>query len=161
MKIYKRFESVFRAPLRSPCPIKSPLFVCVGQDSGKNLHDVHPSLTFVDLNRSGMPLLEIVSRPDMRSADDVIAFVKKLSSMLRHLGVCTADMSKSQMRVDLNISIRPRREHPHFNEIEPRIEGTRDADGRGLGARVEVKNLNSLRAMTAAIEFEFSRQVRA
>jgi hypothetical protein len=67
------------------------------QDSGKNLHDVHDSLTFVDLNRAGMPLLEIVSRPDMRSIDEVLAYIRKLSGLLRHLHICAADMSKSQV----------------------------------------------------------------
>jgi Asp-tRNA(Asn)/Glu-tRNA(Gln) amidotransferase B subunit len=132
---------------------------CLPQDSGKNMHDVHPTLTFVDLNRAGMPLLEIVSEPDMRSTDEVLAYVRKLSGLLRHINVCQADMSKSQMRVDLNISVRPRLTHPEFAAINSRVGGSRDAQGRGLGDRVEVKNLNSFRAMLAAMNHEFQRQV--
>jgi aspartyl-tRNA(Asn)/glutamyl-tRNA(Gln) amidotransferase subunit B len=71
------------------------------QDSGKNLHDVHPTQTFVDLNRSGMPLLEIVSRPDLRSTEEVVAYVRKLAGLLRHLHICQADMSKSQVSVHI------------------------------------------------------------
>jgi Asp-tRNA(Asn)/Glu-tRNA(Gln) amidotransferase B subunit len=118
-----------------------------------------------------------------------MAFVKKLSGLLKHLEVCHADMSKSQvcnffsifyhhtsslffslnfiyssilfsqLRVDLNISVRPKQTHPDFSKLEPFIEGSRDEHGRGLGTRVEVKNLNSLKAMASAIQFEFNRQV--
>jgi aspartyl-tRNA(Asn)/glutamyl-tRNA(Gln) amidotransferase subunit B len=96
----------------------------------------------------------------MRSTAEVLAYVRKLSGLLRHLHICQADMSKSQLRVDLNISVRPSRSHPQFNQLDPLIGGTKDSEGRGLGTRVEVKNLNSFQSMLAAINFEFNRQIK-
>ena len=109
------------------------------QDAGKSLHDQHPSMSFVDLNRSGVALMEIVSRPDMRSAEEAKAFVTKLRSILRYLGTCDGNMEQGSLRADINVSVR--------------------RPGAGLGTRCEIKNVNSIRFMGQAIEFEARRQV--
>ncbi|HKA70383.1 MAG TPA: Asp-tRNA(Asn)/Glu-tRNA(Gln) amidotransferase subunit GatB [Xanthobacteraceae bacterium] len=109
------------------------------QDAGKSLHDQHPSMSFVDLNRSGVALMEIVTKPDLRSADEAKAFVTKLRTILRYLGTCDGDMEKGNLRADVNVSVR-RRDEP-------------------LGTRCEIKNVNSIRFIGQAIEYEARRQI--
>ena len=109
------------------------------QDAGKSLHDQHPSKTFVDLNRSGVALMEIVSKPDMRSSDEAAAYVKKLRNILVYLGTCDGNMDEGSMRCDINISVRK--------------------PGGELGTRCEVKNVNSIRFMGQAIAYEVERQI--
>ncbi|HEV2867197.1 MAG TPA: Asp-tRNA(Asn)/Glu-tRNA(Gln) amidotransferase subunit GatB [Allosphingosinicella sp.] len=111
----------------------------IEQDAGKMLHDQHPSLSYVDLNRSGVALMEIVSRPDMRSPDEAGAYVRKLRSILRYVGSCDGNMEQGSMRADVNVSVR--------------------RPGEPLGTRCEIKNVNSVRFVQAAIEYEASRQV--
>lgn len=109
------------------------------QDAGKSLHDRHPTMSFVDLNRSGVALMEIVSRPDLRSADEAKAFVGKLRTILRYLGTCDGDMEKGSLRADVNVSVR--------------------RPGTDLGTRCEIKNVNSIRFIGQAIEHEARRQI--
>ncbi len=109
------------------------------QDAGKSMHDQHPVLSFVDLNRSGIALMEIVSKPDMRSAAQAQAYVKKLRAILRYLGTCDGNMEKGSMRADVNVSVR------------------RPQDA--LGTRCEIKNVNSIRFIGQAIEYEARRQI--
>ena len=110
------------------------------QDAGKSVHDLDPSNTFVDLNRSGIALMEIVSKPDLRSLDEVNAYVKKLRSIMRYLGTCDGNMQEGSLRADVNVSVRK--------------EG--DAN---LGTRCEIKNVNSIKFMQMAISYEAKRQV--
>jgi aspartyl-tRNA(Asn)/glutamyl-tRNA(Gln) amidotransferase subunit B len=109
------------------------------QDAGKSLHDQHPSMSHVDLNRSGVALMEIVSKPDLRSAEDAKAYVAKLRSILRYLGTCDGDMEKGSLRADVNVSVR--------------------RPGEPLGTRCEIKNVNSIRFIGQAIEHEARRQI--
>ena len=109
------------------------------QDAGKSLHDQSPEVSFVDLNRSGVALMEIVSRPDMRSADEAKAFVSKLRTILRYLGTCDGDMEKGSLRADVNVSVR--------------------RPGEPLGTRCEIKNVNSVRFIGQAIDAEARRQI--
>jgi aspartyl-tRNA(Asn)/glutamyl-tRNA(Gln) amidotransferase subunit B len=109
------------------------------QDAGKSLHDQDPDSTFVDLNRSGTALMEIVSRPDMRSSEEAAAYVKKLRTILVYLGTCDGDMEKGNLRADVNVSVR--------------------RPGEGLGTRCEIKNVNSYRFIQQAIEYEARRQI--
>jgi len=109
------------------------------QDAGKSLHDQHPSMSYVDLNRSGVALMEIVSKPDLRSSDDAKAFVAKLRTILRYLGTCDGDMEKGSLRADVNVSVR--------------------RQGDPLGTRCEIKNVNSIRFIGQAIEHEARRQI--
>lgn len=109
------------------------------QDAGKSLHEYNPKFTYIDLNRSGVALMEIVSEPDMRSADEAAAYIKKLRSILRYIGACDGDMEKGNMRADANVSVR--------------------RPGDKLGTRCEIKNVNSVRFLHKAIEFEAMRQV--
>jgi len=109
------------------------------QDAGKSLHDQHPSQTYVDLNRSGVALMEIVSKPDMRSADEAAAYLTKLRSIVRYLGTCDGNMDEGSMRCDVNVSVRK--------------------PGDPLGTRCEIKNVNSIRFVKQAIEYEARRQV--
>jgi aspartyl-tRNA(Asn)/glutamyl-tRNA(Gln) amidotransferase subunit B len=111
------------------------------QDAGKSLHDQHPSKSYIDLNRSGVALMEIVSEPDMRSSEEAIAYVKKLRTILRYLGTCDGNMDEGSMRVDANISVR--------------------RPGAEFGTRVEVKNVNSVRFLGQAIRYEIERQIAA
>ena len=110
------------------------------QDAGKSLHDQSPRETFVDLNRSGVALMEIVSEPDLRSPDDAAAYLRKLRSILRYLGTCDGNMEEGSMRCDVNVSVR-------------KVGDT------AYGTRCEVKNVNSIRHVMAAIEYEARRQV--
>ncbi|WP_262268253.1 Asp-tRNA(Asn)/Glu-tRNA(Gln) amidotransferase subunit GatB [Microvirga yunnanensis] len=109
------------------------------QDAGKSIHDIHPTLSFVDLNRSGVALMEIVSKPDLRSADEARAYVTKLRTILRYLGTCDGDMDKGNLRADVNVSVR--------------------RPGEELGTRCEIKNVNSIRFIGQAIEVEARRQI--
>jgi aspartyl-tRNA(Asn)/glutamyl-tRNA(Gln) amidotransferase subunit B len=109
------------------------------QDAGKSVHDLHPQQTYVDLNRSGVALMEIVSKPDMRSAEEAAAYVRKLRAILRYLGTCDGNMEQGSMRADVNVSVRK--------------------PGDDLGTRCEIKNVNSLRFIQQAIEYEAQRQV--
>ena len=109
------------------------------QDAGKSLHDRSPTLSYVDLNRSGVALMEIVSKPDMRSAEEAKAFLTKLRSILRYLGTCDGDMEKGSLRADVNVSVRK--------------------PGAPLGTRCEIKNINSIRFIGEAIEHEARRQI--
>jgi aspartyl-tRNA(Asn)/glutamyl-tRNA(Gln) amidotransferase subunit B len=109
------------------------------QDAGKSLHDQHPSLTYVDLNRAGVGLMEIVSEPDLRSAEEAGAYVRKLRSILRYLGTCDGNMEEGSLRCDCNVSVRK--------------------PGGALGTRCEIKNLNSIRHVVLAIEYEARRQI--
>jgi aspartyl-tRNA(Asn)/glutamyl-tRNA(Gln) amidotransferase subunit B len=111
----------------------------VEQDAGKLMHDQHPTMSYVDLNRSGVALMEIVSRPDMRSPAEAGAYVKKLRSILRYVGSCDGNMEQGSMRADVNVSVRK--------------------PGDELGTRTETKNVNSIRFMMQAIEYEAQRQV--
>jgi aspartyl-tRNA(Asn)/glutamyl-tRNA(Gln) amidotransferase subunit B len=103
------------------------------------MHDQHPSMSYVDLNRSGVALMEIVSKPDMRSADEAKAYVTKLRSILRYLGTCDGNMDKGSMRADVNVSVRK--------------------PGGEFGTRCEIKNVNSIRFVGQAIEYEARRQI--
>jgi aspartyl-tRNA(Asn)/glutamyl-tRNA(Gln) amidotransferase subunit B len=109
------------------------------QDAGKSLHDQSPTMSFVDLNRSGVALMEIVSRPDMRSADEAKAYVSKLRTLLRYIGSSDGDMEKGNLRADVNVSVR--------------------RPGDALGTRCEIKNINSIRFIGQAIETEARRQI--
>jgi aspartyl-tRNA(Asn)/glutamyl-tRNA(Gln) amidotransferase subunit B len=111
----------------------------VEQDAGKLMHDQHPTMSYVDLNRSGVALMEIVSRPDMRSPAEAGAYVRKLRSILRYVGSCDGNMEEGSMRADVNVSVRK--------------------PGDEFGTRTETKNVNSVRFVMATIEFEANRQV--
>jgi len=109
------------------------------QDAGKSLHDQHPDSSFVDLNRSGIALMEIVTRPDMRSSEEAAAFLKKLRAIVRYLGTCDGNMDEGSMRADVNVSVRK--------------------PGGPLGTRCEIKNVNSMRFIAQAVEYEARRQI--
>ncbi|MAZ07824.1 MAG: Asp-tRNA(Asn)/Glu-tRNA(Gln) amidotransferase GatCAB subunit B, partial [Rickettsiales bacterium] len=110
------------------------------QDAGKSIHDQDISNSFIDLNRSGCGLMEIVSEPDMRSAEEVGQYVKKLRSILRYVGSCDGNMEKGNLRVDVNVSVR--------------------LPGKDLGTRCEIKNVNSIKFIQQAIEYEANRQIK-
>lgn len=109
------------------------------QDAGKSMHDQHPTMSFVDLNRSGVALMEIVSKPDLRSADEARAYVSKLRTILRYIGSCDGDMEKGNLRADVNVSVRK--------------------PGEPFGTRCEIKNVNSIRFIGQAVEVEARRQI--
>src|SRR6476661_2954635 len=109
------------------------------QDAGKSLHDQHPKFSFVDLNRSGVALMEIVSKPDLRSADQAKAYLTKLRTIMRYLGTCDGNMEEGSLRADINVSVRK--------------------PGAPLGTRCEIKNVNSIRFIGQAIEHEARRQI--
>ncbi len=109
------------------------------QDAGKSIHDQHPEYSYVDLNRSGVALMEIVSKPDLRSAKQAQAYVAKLRTILRYLGTCDGDMEKGNLRADVNVSVR--------------------RPGDDLGTRCEIKNVNSIRFIGQAIDYEARRQI--
>lgn len=109
------------------------------QDAGKSVHDRHPSKTYIDLNRSGVTLMEIVSKPDMRSAEQAAAYVTKLRAILRYIESCDGNMQEGSLRADANVSVR--------------------RPGDPLGTRCEIKNLNSIRFLRQAIEYEAARQI--
>jgi aspartyl-tRNA(Asn)/glutamyl-tRNA(Gln) amidotransferase subunit B len=109
------------------------------QDAGKSLHDQHATMSYVDLNRSGVALMEIVSRPDIRSAEEARAYLAKLRAILRYLGTCDGDMEKGSLRADVNVSVR--------------------RPGGPLGTRCEIKNVNSIRFVGQAVDHEARRQI--
>jgi aspartyl-tRNA(Asn)/glutamyl-tRNA(Gln) amidotransferase subunit B len=109
------------------------------QDAGKSLHDQHPDQSYVDLNRSGIALMEIVTKPDMRSSEEAAAFLRKLRAIVRYLGTCDGNMDEGSMRADVNVSVRK--------------------PGAELGTRCEIKNVNSMKFIAQAVEFEARRQV--
>lgn len=109
------------------------------QDAGKSIHDQHPTMSYVDLNRSGVALMEIVSKPDMRSSDEAKAYVTKLRTILRYLGTCDGNMDEGSMRADVNVSVRK--------------------PGGEFGTRCEIKNVNSIRFVGQSIEYEARRQI--
>jgi aspartyl-tRNA(Asn)/glutamyl-tRNA(Gln) amidotransferase subunit B len=109
------------------------------QDAGKSIHDQHPNMSFVDLNRSGVALMEIVSKPDLRSSDEAKAYLSKLRTILRYLGTCDGNMEQGSMRADINVSVRK--------------------PGGAFGTRCEIKNVNSVRFAGQAIEYEARRQI--
>ncbi len=109
------------------------------QDAGKSIHDQHPEYSYVDLNRSGVALMEIVSKPDMRSAEEAKAYVSKLRTILRYLGTCDGNMEQGSLRADINVSVR--------------------RPGEAFGTRCEIKNVNSIRFIGQAIEYEAQRQI--
>ncbi|MET0471020.1 MAG: Asp-tRNA(Asn)/Glu-tRNA(Gln) amidotransferase subunit GatB, partial [Xanthobacteraceae bacterium] len=109
------------------------------QDAGKLLHDRHPAMSLVDLNRAGVALMEIVSKPDLRSSEEAKAYVSKLRTILRYLGTCDGDMEKGNLRADVNVSVHK--------------------PGTPLGTRCEIKNVNSIRFIGQAIEHEARRQI--
>ena len=109
------------------------------QDAGKSIHDQHPSRSFIDLNRSGVALMEIVSKPDIRSGEEAGAYLKKLRSIVRYLGTCDGNMQEGSLRCDVNVSVRK--------------------PGEELGTRCEIKNVNSIRFVQQAIEYEARRQI--
>ncbi|MCP1197856.1 Asp-tRNA(Asn)/Glu-tRNA(Gln) amidotransferase subunit GatB [Notoacmeibacter sp. MSK16QG-6] len=109
------------------------------QDAGKSMHDQHPTMSYVDLNRSGVALMEIVSKPDLRSADEAKAYLTKLRTILRYLGTCDGNMDEGSMRADVNVSVRK--------------------PGGDFGTRCEIKNVNSIRFVGQAIESEARRQI--
>ena len=109
------------------------------QDAGKSLHDQHPDHSYVDLNRSGIALMEIVTKPDMRSSEEAAAFLKKLRAIVRYLGTCDGNMDEGSMRADVNVSVRK--------------------PGGPLGTRCEIKNVNSMRFIAQAVEYEARRQI--
>ena len=110
------------------------------QDAGKSIHDMDPSNTYVDLNRSGIALMEIVSKPDLRSPEEVNAYIKKLRTIMRYLGTCDGNMQEGSLRADVNVSVRK-------------------TGDKQLGTRCEIKNVNSIKFMQMAIEYEANRQV--
>ncbi len=110
------------------------------EDAGKSLHEEFHGLTGIDLNRAGTPLLEIVSEPDMRSAREAVAYLKKLHVLVRYLGICDGNMQEGSFRCDANVSVRPRGQH-------------------AFGTRAEIKNINSFRFVEKAIEYEVARQI--
>ncbi len=110
------------------------------QDAGKSIHDMDPENSFVDLNRSGVALMEIVSKPDLRSPEEVNSYVKKLRSIMRYIGTCDGNMQEGSLRADVNVSVRK-------------------VGDKKFGTRCEIKNVNSIRFMEMAIEFEAKRQV--
>ena len=110
------------------------------QDAGKSIHDLNPDSTYVDLNRSGVALMEIVSKPDLRSPSEVNSYVKKLRSIMRYLGTCDGNMQEGSLRADVNVSVRKKGE-------------------KSLGTRCEIKNMNSIKFMEMAIDNEAKRQI--
>jgi len=109
------------------------------QDAGKSLHDQHPDYTYIDLNRAGVALMEIVSRPDLRSSDEAAAYLRKLRAIVRYLGTCDGNMEEGSMRADVNVSVR--------------------RPGQPLGTRCEIKNVNSMRFVQQAVDCEARRQI--
>src|SRR5471032_2945124 len=109
------------------------------QDAAKSLHDQHPDHSYVDFNRSGVALMEIVTRPDMRSSEEAAAYLRKVRAIVRYLGTCDGNMDEGSMRADVNVSVRK--------------------PGGPLGTRCEIKNVNSMRFVALAVEFEARRQI--
>ncbi|MEI9994003.1 MAG: Asp-tRNA(Asn)/Glu-tRNA(Gln) amidotransferase subunit GatB [Rhizomicrobium sp.] len=120
------------------------------QDAGKSLHDQHPDHSYVDLNRSGVALMEIVTKPHMRSAEEAAAFLRKLRAIVRYLGTCDGNMDEGSMRADVNVSVCRIGGYEKFRAT---------GDFKHLGTRCEIKNVNSMRFVALAVEYEARRQV--
>jgi aspartyl-tRNA(Asn)/glutamyl-tRNA(Gln) amidotransferase subunit B len=120
------------------------------QDAGKSLHDQHPDSSFVDLNRSGIALMEIVSKPHMRTSEEAAAFLRKLRAIVRYLGTCDGNMDEGSMRADVNVSVCRVGGYEKFRE---------SGDFKHLGTRCEIKNVNSMRFIAQAVEYEARRQI--
>lgn len=120
------------------------------QDAGKSVHDMDPNMSFVDLNRTGVALMEIVSRPDIRGPEEAAAYVTKLRQILRYLGTCDGNMQNGNMRADVNVSVCRPGDYEKFAET---------MDFSVLGTRCEIKNMNSMRFMQLAIDYEAKRQI--
>jgi aspartyl-tRNA(Asn)/glutamyl-tRNA(Gln) amidotransferase subunit B len=120
------------------------------QDAGKSVHDMDPNMSFVDLNRTGVALMEIVSRPDIRGPEEAAAYVTKLRQLLRYLGTCDGNMQNGNLRADVNVSICRPGAYEKYMETQ---------DFSHLGTRCEIKNMNSMRFIQAAIEVEARRQI--
>ena len=123
----------------------------VEQDAGKSIHDMDPNMSFVDLNRTGVALMEIVSRPDIRSPEEAAAYVMKLRQIMRYLGTCDGNMQNGNLRADVNVSICTPGAYEKYRET---------GDFSHLGTRCEIKNMNSMRFIQAAIDYEARRQIR-
>jgi aspartyl-tRNA(Asn)/glutamyl-tRNA(Gln) amidotransferase subunit B len=121
------------------------------QDAGKSIHDMDPAMSFVDLNRTGVALMEIVSRPDLRGPEEAAAYVAKLRQILRYLGTCDGNMQNGNLRADVNVSVCRPGAYERFIET---------GDASHLGTRCEIKNMNSMRFIQQAIDFEARRQIR-
>ncbi|MGE6696294.1 Asp-tRNA(Asn)/Glu-tRNA(Gln) amidotransferase subunit GatB [Hyphomonas sp. NPDC076900] len=130
-----------------PCRIER---LHLEQDAGKSIHDMDPNSTYVDLNRSGVALMEIVSKPDVRSPAEAAAYVKKLRAIVIALGTCDGDMEKGNLRADVNVSVCRLGQYEKFRET---------GDFKHLGTRCELKNMNSYRFIQQAIEYEARRQI--
>ncbi|WGH78023.1 Asp-tRNA(Asn)/Glu-tRNA(Gln) amidotransferase subunit GatB [Jannaschia ovalis] len=120
------------------------------QDAGKSIHDMDPSMSFVDLNRTGVALMEIVSRPDIRGPEEAAAYVTKLRQIMRYLGTCDGNMQNGSLRADVNVSVCRPGAYEKYQETQ---------DFAHLGTRCEIKNMNSLRFIQAAIDYEARRQI--
>ena len=120
------------------------------QDAGKSIHDMDPNMSFVDLNRTGVALMEIVSRPDIRGPEEAAAYITKLRQILRYLGTCDGNMQNGNLRADVNVSICLPGQYEKYQETQ---------DFAHLGTRCEIKNMNSMRFIQAAIEVEARRQI--
>ena len=120
------------------------------QDAGKSIHDMDPTMSFVDLNRTGVALMEIVSRPDIRGPEEAAAYVAKLRQILRYLGTCDGNMQNGNLRADVNVSVCRPGQYEKYQETQ---------DFSHLGTRCEIKNMNSMRFIQMAIEFEARRQI--
>src|SRR5271169_2648952 len=120
------------------------------QDAGKSLHDQHPDSSFVDLNRSGIALMEIVTKPHMRTSEEAAAFLKKLRAIVRYLGTCDGNMDEGSMRADVNVSVCRVGGYEKFRET---------GSFKYLGTRCEIKNVNSMRFIAQAVEYEARRQI--
>lgn len=120
------------------------------QDAGKSIHDMDPTMSFVDLNRTGVALMEIVSRPDIRGPEEAAAYVTKLRQILRYLGTCDGNMQNGNLRADVNVSVCLPGQYEKYQETQ---------DFSHLGTRCEIKNMNSMRFIQAAIEVEARRQI--
>ncbi len=120
------------------------------QDAGKSVHDMDPNMSFVDLNRTGVALMEIVSRPDIRGPEEAAAYVAKVRQILRYLGTCDGNMQNGNLRADVNVSVCKPGDYERYQETQ---------DFAHLGTRCEIKNMNSMRFMQAAIDYEARRQI--
>ncbi|WP_395539523.1 Asp-tRNA(Asn)/Glu-tRNA(Gln) amidotransferase subunit GatB [Neotabrizicola sp. sgz301269] len=120
------------------------------QDAGKSIHDIDPNLSFVDFNRTGVALMEIVSRPDLRGPEEAAAYVAKLRQILRYLGTCDGNMQNGNLRADVNVSVCKPGAYERYQETQ---------DFSHLGTRCEIKNMNSMRFIQAAIDYEARRQI--
>ncbi|MEM8658030.1 MAG: Asp-tRNA(Asn)/Glu-tRNA(Gln) amidotransferase subunit GatB, partial [Pseudomonadota bacterium] len=120
------------------------------QDAGKSIHDMDPAMSFVDLNRTGVALMEIVSRPDIRGPEEAAEYLRKLRQILRYLDTCDGNMQEGSMRADVNVSICRPGDYERYQETQ---------DFAHLGTRCEIKNMNSMRFIQQAIDYEARRQI--